>query len=245
MDTPILKVRDVRKADWFSADNLVLDVYAKHFGAIGIAVYFVLCRRADAQQKCFPSQENIAEMLGISDRTVRSCLKCLEQARLIFIQRDYRNRTGEWLHNVYWLLDKSVWKLPEEMVSDGIGRNIKTVPSENNDTHQRNILPTNNTHSNKTHRNNTHSAKQSFAGVDGTVDINKVISFYKPIGIDTEHYKMATIDGEPAGEFLLQNAHMNRIVSAIERGEVDISDDQLDSIIANVITIRPNHFPLV
>lgn len=242
MDTTTLKVRDVRKTDWFSVDNLVLDMYAKHLGAIGVAIYFVLCRRADAQQKCFPSQENIAEMLGISDRTVRNCLKYLEQANLIFIQRDFRNRTGEWLHNVYWLLDKSIWKTPEEIASYGVGRNMRTSRSENDDIDQRNILPTNNTNNNNTHLNNTHSAKHSFAGVDGTIDIKKVIAFYKLTEAETEHYKMGVAGGGLTGELLVQNVHMTRIIRAVERGEIDLSDEQIDTIEEAVITIRPEHF---
>jgi Helix-turn-helix domain len=245
MNTPPYKVRDSTRTDWFSIDNLILDVYGKYFGAIGIAVYSTLCRRADAEQKCFPSQVNIAEMLSVSEKTVRKYLEQLEEARIIFVAKDYRNKQGKWLHNVYWLLDRSEWLLPSVAISDGSGRKIETEPSELNDQTQGNVLPTNNTHSNNTHINNTHNAKQSFASVYGMVDAGKFVAFYKPTLSNTEPHKIDLIEGHPETESILKSMHISRIWSAIERGDVDISDDQLDDIEKTIIASNPKEYALV
>lgn len=170
METQIFKVRDIRNKNWFFTDNLFLDDYAKHFGAIGASVYFALCRRADEHQKSYPSQKNIAEMLSISDRTVRNCLKRLEMARFFRIERKYRDGGGKWRHNVYFLLDKSEWMTPEEIVSSGNQRNIKSKPKERGDTNHRNELPTNNTNEKNINRNNTHTAKPRFAIIDDLIN---------------------------------------------------------------------------
>ncbi|MDP3785097.1 MAG: helix-turn-helix domain-containing protein [bacterium] len=184
MDTQTFKVRDKRKADWFSVDNVFLDLYAKHFGAIGTAVYIALCRRADEDEKCFPSQQNIGEMLGINRRTVNPYLQRLEKANIISVTKKFRDKHGKWLHNVYWLIDKSEWMKPEEIVSHGYGGKIKMEPRENNATHQENHIPTNNTQNNNTHKNNTNKAKQSFADTDAIIEKFKAVnpdyeSFYK------------------------------------------------------------------
>jgi len=155
--TQLFKGRDKRKKGWFWMDNEYLNGYAKHFGAVGTAIYVSLCRHADNDtQKCFPAQEQIAEELHITPRTVRRYLKLFEQFHLISIEREKDPRTKKWLNNVYTLLDKSEWATPEEIASYG-------KPEENNDTSQRKITtearghqrPNKETHINNTHINNT------------------------------------------------------------------------------------------
>ncbi len=206
MDTQTFKVRDVRKRDWFSADNLFLDVYAKHFGAIGSSVYFTLCRRADGEQKCFPSQKNIAEMLGVSDRTVRKYLSYLEKARFVFVEKKYRNKSGIWLHNVYWLLDKSEWLTPEEMVSSGIQRNEDAPLEEDNGISQRNEFPTNNTNINNTNFKNTNAVSDS----DNLID--EIINSFQSIN---PNYKRLRTN-------LTQRKATGRLLKTIGKVELDI-----------------------
>ncbi len=196
MNTQTFKVRDVRKRDWFSADNLFLDVYAKHFGAIGSSIYFTLCRRADGEQKCFPSQKNIAEMLGVSDRTVRKYLSYLEKARFVFVEKKFRKNNGIWLHNVYWLLDKSEWLTPEEMVSSGIQRNENTPPEENNDTNQRNEFPTNNTNINNTNFKNTNGVS------DTDNQIDEIINSFQSINPNYKRLRNNTTQRKATGRLL-------------------------------------------
>ena len=59
-DMRTFEVRDRREKGWFYIDNEYLNGFAKHFGAIGTAIYVSLCRHADGEQKCYPSQKLIA-----------------------------------------------------------------------------------------------------------------------------------------------------------------------------------------
>jgi hypothetical protein len=181
------KVRDRRNKNWFWLDNDFLNGYAKIFGAVGTAIYVSLCRHADGEtQECFPGQEKIAEELNISARTVRKYLKLFEKYNLIAIKREKDFKTKKWLNNTYILLDKSEWKKPEEIISDG-------KPEENNDTSQRKITtrargtqrPNNNTHNNNTHNNNIYifskeNSKTSSSSY-GNPDINYLMEKFKEI----------------------------------------------------------------
>lgn len=103
------KVRDFRKKGFFTLDDAYLNGYARYFDPTTTAVYLSLCRHVDKEQKCFPSQELIAKEHGINPRTVRRKLKLLEIANIIRYKR-IRSKSGKWLHNTYYLLDKSEWK---------------------------------------------------------------------------------------------------------------------------------------
>lgn len=146
MQQELFKGRDKRKKGWFWLDNEYLNGYAKHFGAVGTAIYVSLCRHADNEtQTCFPSQKTIANELGISERTVRTYLAIFERNNLIKITKEKHPINKKWLNNVYYLLDKSEWKKPEAIVSSG-------KPEANDDKSHRQQLPSNKTHKiNKTH----------------------------------------------------------------------------------------------
>src|SRR3990167_10729361 len=103
-ETRQLKVRDRRNKGWFYLDNEYLNGYAKIFGAVGTAIYVSLCRHADADQKCFPSQELIGKELNIHPRTVRRYIKQFIEYRLIELEREKKDSL--WVSNTYWLLDK-------------------------------------------------------------------------------------------------------------------------------------------
>ena len=138
------KIRDRRKKGWFYLDNEYLNGYAKIFGAIGTAIYVSLCRHADKNQKCFPSQKLISEELNIGERTVRNYLKRFEECNLISIERKIDGKTKKRINNVYWLLDKEVWKKPEATVAFGKEKargNSRHKPEANDDKSQRQQVP--------------------------------------------------------------------------------------------------------
>lgn len=139
------KVRDLRKKEQFIIDDSYLNGYAKIFGPSGTAVYLSLCRRANKDQFCFPSEKTIAEDHNITDRTARTHIKRLVEAHILRIERE-RSKSGKWRHNVYYLLDKSEWKTPEEIISFGYRRKSKTRPAENNDANQRKQIPLKESH---------------------------------------------------------------------------------------------------
>jgi len=49
-------------------------------------VLFVLSNYADEQHTCFPSEQHIAQICGITDRSVRRCLSALASIDLIDIE---------------------------------------------------------------------------------------------------------------------------------------------------------------
>lgn len=140
MDNQSFKIRDLRQKEQFIIDDVYLDRYAKIFGPSGTVVYISLCRRANKQQSCWPSEIKIANDHGMTDRTVRKYIKIFADARLIRIGHE-RTQSGKWPHNIYYLLDKSEWKKPEEIISSGRQRKMKTAPKENNNQNRRKQIP--------------------------------------------------------------------------------------------------------
>jgi hypothetical protein len=139
-DNHNFKVRDLRKKTQFIVDDAYLNGYGRIFGPIGTAVYLSLCRRANKEQFCWPSEMKIAEDHGMTDRTVRKYIKIFAEANLIRIEHE-RTQSGKWPHNVYYLLDKSEWKRPEEIVSAGHRRKLKAAPEETGDNNRRKQIP--------------------------------------------------------------------------------------------------------
>lgn len=180
----LFKVRDKRNKGWFWLDNDYFNGYAKLFGAIGTAVYLSLCRHADNEtQKCYPSEKTIAIELNITDRTVRKYIKLFSKYGLIEITKERTNK-GKWLNNTYWLLDKSEWNSPEEIISDGsIHRKLKAHPEETEDISRGNGVPLKDTNKKDTYNKDTHSAgKPAGSGtylkkeIDGLIDLFKEVN---------------------------------------------------------------------
>lgn len=142
-----IRIRDKRSKGWFYLDNEYLNGYARVFGAIGTAIYVSLCRHVDLEQKCFPSQELIAEELNIAPRTVRKYLKMFQDYNLIHVHRQKTNE-GKWLNNIYYLLDKSEW-LPIHGQQMPMAKSSK--PEANESKNQRHQLPNKDTHIKNTH----------------------------------------------------------------------------------------------
>lgn len=106
-----LKVRDKRGVGWHWADHRVITHFGRRLKPSGLAVYYALCAHAGEDEekqkqgevgKVWPSIDTLAELLGLSARTVRRQLARLEEMGLIY--REYRpGRVSE-----IWLL-----KIPE------------------------------------------------------------------------------------------------------------------------------------
>ena len=139
------KVRDLRKKEQFIIDDAYLNGYGRIFGPIGTAVYLSLCRRADKKQSCWPSEIRIAADHGMTDRTVRKYIKIFAEANLVRIEHE-RTQSGKWPHNIYYLLDKSEWKKPEET----------------NDQNQRKQVPLKDAHLKEAHKKDGNPIKKSF-----------------------------------------------------------------------------------
>ncbi len=74
---------DARIQGRFWIEDAVIDRYAPHIGAIGVAVYAYLARRADRQGVCFPSYQTVANQLNLSRRTVITYIRLLERHGLL------------------------------------------------------------------------------------------------------------------------------------------------------------------
>jgi predicted transcriptional regulator len=76
------EVHDARRGVFWMYDD-ILDVYGAKLGVYGIAVYALLCRRANARATCWPSLNGIARDLNTSRPTVVKALDALEAHGLI------------------------------------------------------------------------------------------------------------------------------------------------------------------
>jgi hypothetical protein len=137
------KIRDLRKKEQFIVDDAYLNGYAKMFGPNGTAVYLSLCRRANKEQYCFPSERLIAKDHGLTEKTARKYLRLIEKANIIRIEKE-RRQDGKYKCKTYYLIDKSEWKHPSVFSTDG---NKRQKPSVNNNQNQRYEIPTKDAHS--------------------------------------------------------------------------------------------------
>jgi len=171
----LFKVRDKRNKGWFWVENDYFNGFGKILGAKAIAVYVSLCRHADNEQKCFPAQKTIAEETKLGERTVRNIIRELEKYKIIETTKE-RNSRGQWLNNVYWLLDKSEWIYPPEATSADGKPEAKNDISRGKKRHiQRQPVPLNNTNRNNTNNNIILHTKQSFD------DLNSLIYLFKNV----------------------------------------------------------------
>ena len=145
-------VRDLRIKEKFFIDDYYLNGYARILKPTATAVYLSLCRHADKEQNCFPSLNLIAKEHSINEKTVRRAIQKLKKHTIIHYEQT-RNKEGRWLHNTYFLVDKSQW------MKEPVGQNIRTAEMTSGQAqpvHQES--PTKDTHSIKdTH---TYSSKK-------------------------------------------------------------------------------------
>lgn len=122
-------VRDFRNKRFFQVDNEYLNGYARLCGINATGVYFSLCRHADREQICFPSKRLIAEELAISERSVYTAIKKLEEWNIIKIENQGRKKDGSFKNLIYILLDKSQWQ--EKPSANGAVGKKRQEPSAN------------------------------------------------------------------------------------------------------------------
>jgi len=82
------KVRDLRDGNWYWINRDVLYIYGRKLRASGIAVYNALVSFANPKtQSCFPTQKALAEITGLSRRTVLRKIKLLKELGLVKVER--------------------------------------------------------------------------------------------------------------------------------------------------------------
>ncbi len=85
---------------WTKIDNTII-VAGKRVGPHAVYVYFVLAQHVDSDGACWPSLRRIANITGMTERTVRRCLRKLEECG--FIITEPRRGDGATLTNLYRL----------------------------------------------------------------------------------------------------------------------------------------------
>lgn len=97
------EVRDCRES-FYVMDQWYIREYAKECGLAANSIYMLLCAHVGKEQVCYPGNEYMADLLGISERTVMRAIKDLEGHRIIKVDRVQ----GE--GNIYTLLSKKQWR---------------------------------------------------------------------------------------------------------------------------------------
>lgn len=96
-EMPDIIVRDQRRKDIFFVHKAILDEWFAVIGPTGFAIYCLLCRMADLEEKAFPGYRFIQQLLHVSSRTLSDYLWLLKEAGLIHVQPGPPN--------IYYLLD--------------------------------------------------------------------------------------------------------------------------------------------
>lgn len=136
-------VRDKRRKNWFSIDNVFLrGGWGAQLGPTGIAVYAAIALHVDVvTQSGYPSHQKIADLTGMSRRQVTRKVDELRNLRIIATV----GKHGETL--TYYLLDKEEWA-PVPALVEGVTHSHRGYDTQSQggmtDSH------TNNTHVNKT-----------------------------------------------------------------------------------------------
>jgi len=101
------EIRDFKNGDWYWINKKVLQLHSRSLKASGIAVYNALASFANSKnQTCFPTQRAIAELIGVSKRTVIRRIKELQALGLL----DVKKRRGRCF---YRLLKPRVTKMTQ------------------------------------------------------------------------------------------------------------------------------------
>jgi len=82
------EIRRIRNGDWFWINKKVLQLFSRSLKASGLAVYNVLASFANFKnQTCFPTQRVIADLIGMSKRTVIRRIKELRELGLLAVEK--------------------------------------------------------------------------------------------------------------------------------------------------------------
>lgn len=122
-----IEIRDHRNKEWFWIDDEYLNGYSRLLKPASTLVYLALCRHANKEQKSWPSIELLCEKLGLSNKTVISGIKELEEWRLIIVSRSKNEETKRQNPNVYVLTNKKNWR-PKPGVENTHGTEAECSP---------------------------------------------------------------------------------------------------------------------
>lgn len=205
-----MKIRDVRKKEWFIVDNIYINGYAKLLSPLTALVYFALCRHSNNEtQQCYPSIELIAEELNISKPTVIKGIKELEKWNIINVTREESTRkNGHQMPNVYTLLDKSVWiEKPRvnEIYPDSRVK-MKEGQSKSDNNSRVNDVYYNNTQYNNTKINNTSEHSSQVA---------QIIKEMESIDPKNKNY-YGNKTQRKACEFLIQEYSYEKVIQMVQ-----------------------------
>jgi hypothetical protein len=127
------RVRDSRRKNWFWLDNEIIDEYVPRMKDSSFKVYAYLCRRANEDGQCWPSQRRITEDLGMSRNTIKEAISELKKLKLVDFEVRY-NADGSLNSMLYTLLE--VAELGGSKSDGGVGQNLtgggsKSDPKQN------------------------------------------------------------------------------------------------------------------
>lgn len=117
-------LQDNRKKNWFWDHNYIFDL---GLSCYAIVVRLYLARCANENRMAFPSISKIAAQCGISRASVKRALAELEEKGLL-ARQIRRDETGQFITNVYILLDPKVPSQEENDVTGQGGRPPQTPP---------------------------------------------------------------------------------------------------------------------
>lgn len=83
-----IEIRSIKRGKWYWIEKNILKNYASELKSSGLAVYNVLAYFSNSKsQSCFPTQRTIANLIGLSRRTVSRKIRLLKEKRLIAVKR--------------------------------------------------------------------------------------------------------------------------------------------------------------
>ncbi len=82
------EIRSTKKGNWYWIDKNILHQYGRRLRPSGIAVYNELASFVNSEtQTCFPTQKTMAELIGVSRRTIIRKIKLLKELVLIRVEK--------------------------------------------------------------------------------------------------------------------------------------------------------------
>lgn len=83
-----IEIRSIKRGKWYWIEKSILKEYASEIKSSGLAVYNVLAYFANSKsQSCFPTQKTMADLIGLSRRTVSRKIRLLKEKGLIAVER--------------------------------------------------------------------------------------------------------------------------------------------------------------
>lgn len=155
-----IEIRDIRTKEKYSIDDAYLNGFARLLKPTATAIYNSLCRHADLNQSSFPSLKLLSEQHGISVKSAQRAIKKLREHNIIAYEQ-VRSKSGKWLRNKYYLLDKKNWTLTtvgQKRLSDNHRTFLKNTVGQNR--------PSKDTHNNINNNNNNSNYYYYYASKD-------------------------------------------------------------------------------